>query len=76
LLLTNGQPDILGTLIPAGQTDILGSFTYRIAFKDSGQQFGLAGAITFLIFIVVGALAYTNFLALRRSAAARFHGSQ
>ncbi len=43
LLLTRGGPDIPGTIIPAGQTDILGSFTYRIAFHRSGQQFGLAG---------------------------------
>ena len=71
LLLTNGGPDIPGTVIPAGQTDILGSFTYRMAFDDSGQQFGLAGAITFLIFLVVGAIAYANFVAMRRAAARR-----
>jgi len=66
LLLTNGAPDIPGTRISAGSTDILGSFTYRLAFQDSGQQFGLAGAITLLIFIVVGLLAYANLVALRR----------
>jgi maltose/maltodextrin transport system permease protein len=69
LLLTRGGPDIPGTLIPAGSTDILGSFTFRMAFTDSAQQFGLAGAITFLIFIVVAALAYANFVAMRRLAA-------
>lgn len=74
LLLTNGQPDIPGTIIPAGETDILGSFTFRLAFEDSGQQFGLAGAITFLIFLVVTALAYANFVAMRRAAAKRFQG--
>jgi len=66
LLLTGGGPDIPGTRIPAGSTDILGSFTYRLAFQDSGQQFGLAGAITLLIFLVVGALAYLNLIAIRR----------
>jgi len=66
LLLTNGAPDIAGTRIPAGSTDILGSFTYRLAYHESGQQFGLAGAITSLIFIAVGLLAYANLLALRR----------
>src|SRR5690606_1361781 len=45
LLLTRGAPDIPGTLIPAGQTDILGSFTFRVSFQDAGQSFGLAGAI-------------------------------
>jgi maltose/maltodextrin transport system permease protein len=71
LLLTRGLPDIPGTLIPAGQTDILGSFTYRIAFEDSGAQFGLAGAITLLIFLVVAAMAWANLFALRRAQSQR-----
>ncbi len=71
LLLTRGLPDIPGTVIPAGETDILGSFTYRIAFMDSGTQFGLAGAITLLIFVVVSLLAYANFVAMRRATAER-----
>lgn len=74
LLLTRGLPDIPGTQIPAGQTDILGSFTYRISFQDSGQNFGLAGAISTLIFIIVGVIAYANFVALRRAAEARGRG--
>lgn len=69
LLLTRGGPDIPGTIIPAGETDILGSFTYRIAFMDSGTQFGLSGAITLLIFILVSIMAYANFVAMRRAAA-------
>lgn len=71
LLLTRGLPDIPGTIIPAGQTDIVASFTYRIAFSDSAQQFGLAGAITLLIFLVVGAISYANFVAMRRAAEKR-----
>lgn len=67
LLLTRGLPDMPGTVIPAGQTDILGSFTYRISFMDSGQQFGLAGAITLIIFLVVTVIAYANFVAMRRA---------
>ena len=74
LLLTRGLPDIPGTQIPAGQTDILGSFTYRISFQDSGQNFGLAGAISTLIFLIVGVIAYANFVALRRAAEARGRG--
>jgi maltose/maltodextrin transport system permease protein len=74
LLLTRGLPDIPGTQVPAGQTDILGSFTYRISFQDAGQNFGLAGAISTLIFIIVGVLAYANFAALRRAADARGRG--
>jgi maltose/maltodextrin transport system permease protein len=74
LLLTRGAPDIPGTLIPAGQTDILGSFTFRMAFNDAGQSFGIAGAISTMIFIIVGLLAYANFFALRRLAEARGRG--
>ena len=68
LLLTRGLPDIVGTQIPAGQTDILGSFTYRMSFSDSGQNFGMAGAISTLIFIIVGLIAYANFTAMRNYA--------
>jgi maltose/maltodextrin transport system permease protein len=74
LLLTRGLPDIPGTQIPAGQTDLLGSFTYRISFQDAGQNFGLAGAISTLIFVVVGVIAYANFVALRKAAEARGRG--
>jgi maltose/maltodextrin transport system permease protein len=59
-LLTNGRPDFLDTKVPAGTTDILVSYTYRIAFQDSGQQFGLAAAISTVIFILVATLALVN----------------
>jgi maltose/maltodextrin transport system permease protein len=71
LLLTSGGPDRQGTLVPAGQTDILASFTYRMAFDDSATQFGLAGAITLMIFVVVALMSYLNFAAMRRAAARR-----
>ena len=74
LLLTRGLPGIPGTQIPAGKTDLLGSFTYRISFQDAGQNFGLAGAISTLIFIVVGVIAYANFVALRKAAEIRGRG--
>jgi maltose/maltodextrin transport system permease protein len=57
-LLTNGRPDQLDTALPAGTTDILVSYTWRIAFQDSGQQFGLAAAISTVIFIIVAAIAF------------------
>lgn len=60
-LLTNGAPDIIGSSTPAGHTDLLVSYTYRIAFEGgAGQDFGLASAIATLIFIMVGALALLN----------------
>jgi maltose/maltodextrin transport system permease protein len=67
-LLTNGRPDFLNTKIPAGTTDILVSYTYRIAFLDSGQNFGLAAAISTLIFILVAAMSYANLRVAARAA--------
>lgn len=59
-LLTNGRPDYLNTKVPAGTTDILVSYTYRIAFQDSGQNFGLAAAISTVIFFMVALLSLAN----------------
>ncbi|AOM42057.1 maltose ABC transporter permease MalF [Xenorhabdus hominickii] len=60
-LLTNGRPDHIGTTTPAGYTDLLVNYTYRIAFEGGGgQNFGLAAAIATLIFLLVGALAIIN----------------
>ncbi|AHG19858.1 maltose transporter membrane protein [Chania multitudinisentens RB-25] len=60
-LLTRGGPDMIGTTTPAGYTDLLVSYTYRIAFEGGGgQDFGLAAAIATLIFLLVGALAILN----------------
>ena len=55
-LLTDGRPDFLNTKLPAGTTDILVSYTYRIAFQDSGQNYGLAAAISTVIFLMVAAV--------------------
>ncbi|HEX3764989.1 MAG TPA: maltose ABC transporter permease MalF [Kofleriaceae bacterium] len=59
-LLTQGRPDFLDTTIPAGETDILVSYTYRIAFEDTGQQFGLASTISTVIFAMVAILSLIN----------------
>lgn len=59
-LLTNGRPDFLDTTVPAGTTDLLVSYTYRIAFQDSGQNFGLAAAISTVIFVMVAILSLLN----------------
>jgi maltose/maltodextrin transport system permease protein len=55
-LLTNGRPDHADSTLPAGTTDILVSYTWRVAFQDSGQQFGLAAAISTVIFLIVAAI--------------------
>lgn len=64
-LLTNGRPDFLDTSVPAGTTDILVSYTYRIAFEDSGQNFGLAAAISTVVFAMVALLSWINLRAAR-----------
>ncbi|MDG2917027.1 maltose ABC transporter permease MalF [Bisgaard Taxon 10/6] len=65
-LLTNGRPDMIGTTTPAGYTDLLVSYTYRIAFEGSGtQDFGLAAAIATIIFLLVGGLALLNIKATK-----------
>jgi maltose/maltodextrin transport system permease protein len=59
-LLTRGLPDYLGASTPAGTTDLLVTYTYRIAFQNSGQAYGLASAISVLIFIMVAVIALVN----------------
>jgi maltose/maltodextrin transport system permease protein len=70
-LLTDGRPDFLNTKLPAGTTDILVSYTYRIAFTDSGQNFGLAAAISTLIFIMVALMALVQLRYTQAPAAKR-----
>jgi maltose/maltodextrin transport system permease protein len=70
-LLTTGRPDFLDTSVPAGETDILVSYTYRIAFVDSGQNFGLAAAISTLVFALVAALSVVNLRLTKTNAEAR-----
>ena len=59
-LLTEGAPDYLDTQVPVGATDLLASYTYRIAFNDGGQNYALACAISSIVFVIVALLAYVN----------------
>ena len=59
-LLTDGRPDFLNTMVPAGETDLLVTYTYRIAFQDSGKNFGLAAAISTIMFVIVAVLSVIN----------------
>ncbi len=61
-LVNQGGPPIAGANTPAGQTDILISYTYRLAFAGGrGADFGLASAIAIFIFILVASLTAFNF---------------
>ncbi len=66
-LLTDGRPDYLNTKVPAGTTDILVSYTYRIAFQDSGQNFGLAAAVSTVIFFIIAILSLVNLKLTQRN---------
>lgn len=61
-LLTGGGPPIPQATTPAGSTDILISYTYRLAFEGgSGQDFGLASSIAIIIFFIITLLTLLNF---------------
>lgn len=63
-LLTGGGPrqELDGEI--AGATDILISYTYKIAFGENINNFGLASAISVLIFFLVASI---SFYGLRKS---------
>lgn len=61
-LLTNGGPEMPNSITNAGSTDILISYTYKLAFEGSrGQNFGYAAAITLFIFLLVTGISAVNF---------------
>ncbi|MGA7212974.1 MAG: maltose ABC transporter permease MalF [Terrimicrobiaceae bacterium] len=64
-LLTGGGPKMVGGGI-AGETDLLVNYTFNIAFRDSGTNYGLASAIATVLFFIVGFLSWIN-LKLTRS---------
>lgn len=65
-LLTGGQPELTNSAISAGTTDLIVSYTYRTAFRDSAARFGFASAIATLLFIIVGVLAWQQLRISRR----------
>ncbi len=60
-LVTKGGPP-MNAITVAGHTDILISYTYRIAFGSSkGIDYGFASAITLFIFAIVAGVTIINF---------------
>jgi arabinogalactan oligomer / maltooligosaccharide transport system permease protein len=45
----------------AGNTDILITYTYRLAFGGAGAQYGLAAAISIFIFLIVAVISILSF---------------
>ncbi len=64
-LLTNGGP-FAGSPIQGGQTDLLITYTYRLAFGTNEQLLGFASAISMIIFIIVAAVSAYSFRLTRR----------
>ena len=60
-MLTGGGPNFVGTPVVVGHTDILISMVYAVAFESGNKQYGLASALSILIFIVVGIIAFFGF---------------
>jgi maltose/maltodextrin transport system permease protein len=58
-LLTGGGPRMVGGGI-AGETDLLVTYTFNLAFRDSGTNYGLASAVATVLFFIVGTLAWLN----------------
>jgi ABC-type sugar transport system permease subunit len=61
-LFNQGGPPIAGTPTPAGHSDILISYTYRLAFAGGrGADYAFAAAITVIIFIILTVVTLFNF---------------
>ena len=58
-MLTGGGPNYPG--MDVGQTDILISMVYKIAIESGSPNYGLASAMSIIIFIVVGVIAWLGF---------------
>lgn len=66
-LLTGGLPPMQNVSTPVGETDILISYTYRLAFEGGqGQNFGLASSISLFIFVIIAILTVINFKLTQR----------
>lgn len=61
-LFNEGRPAIAGAQTPAGGTDILISYTYRLSFEAGrGSDFGMASAVAVLVFMITAVLTWINF---------------
>lgn len=69
-LVTQGGPPIPGTSQPAGATDILISYTFRLAFIGGqggrGVDYGFAAALSIFIFLLTAGITAINFRMTRQ----------
>jgi ABC-type sugar transport system permease subunit len=67
-LVTEGGPPRPGAVSPAGQTDILISYSFRLAFASGkGNDYAFAAAISIFIFAIVAGITMVNFRLSRRA---------
>jgi ABC-type sugar transport system permease subunit len=61
-IFNKGGPPIVGATTPAGHTDLLISYVYKLSFAGGGgkQEFGYAAAITIIIFILLAGVTLYN----------------
>jgi arabinogalactan oligomer/maltooligosaccharide transport system permease protein len=60
-LTTEGGPKDLSAPVDVGATDILITFVYKIAFGGVNRQYGLACAVSILIFLIVATISAISF---------------
>ncbi|WEG09666.1 ABC transporter permease subunit [Microbacterium horticulturae] len=60
-MLTGGGPRIADASINVGQTDILISMVYKVAFVGADRDYGLASAFSIIIFVLVALISYLSF---------------
>jgi ABC-type sugar transport system permease subunit len=66
-ILTNGGPPVPAAAVPVGETDLLITFTFKLAVSSGrGNQYALASAIVILIFFLVATLSAISFRYTRR----------
>ncbi len=64
--VTEGGPNFPGSPIAVGATDILISMVYSVAIESGSTQYGLASAMSILIFIMVGLVSWLGFRQTRK----------
>ncbi|QAY60458.1 ABC transporter permease subunit [Microbacterium protaetiae] len=60
-MLTGGGPRFADASINVGQTDILISMVYKVAFVGANRDYGLASAFSIIIFVLVALISYFSF---------------
>ncbi|HRU45196.1 MAG TPA: maltose ABC transporter permease, partial [Spirochaetota bacterium] len=59
-LLTSGGPVMAAGVLP-GHTDILISYTYKLAFGEQNKDYGLASSIAIIVFLIIGTITFLQF---------------